>query len=71
MNGIEQRAAINIDHSDMKIVPLGSKGTILNFDWFLNYSDIKLVIQESEKKERMICSYCKQSHNSVINEGNY
>jgi hypothetical protein len=33
---------------DMRIVPLGSGGAILDLDWFLNYCDIKLVIHASE-----------------------
>ena len=60
MHGIEQRATINIDYSDMKIVPLGSKGAIFDFDWFLNFSDIKLVVQESEIEGKDdLLAYCK------------
>jgi hypothetical protein len=38
--------------TDMRIVPLGSGGAILDLDWFLNYCDIKLVIQASEIEEK-------------------
>ena len=34
--------------TDMRIVPLGSGGTILDLDWFLNYRYTKLAIQPSE-----------------------
>jgi hypothetical protein len=34
--------------ANMRIVPLGSGGAILDLDWLLNYHDIKLVIQVSE-----------------------
>jgi hypothetical protein len=34
--------------ADMRSVPSGSGGAILDLDWFLNYRDIKLVIQASE-----------------------
>ena len=34
----------------MRIVLLGSGGGILDLDWFLNNSDIKLVIQAYEIK---------------------
>ena len=33
--------------TDMRFVPLGSGGAILELEWFLNYHDIKLVIQAS------------------------
>jgi hypothetical protein len=36
-----------INTPDMRIVPLGSGGAILYIDRFLNYRDIKLVIQVS------------------------
>ena len=32
----------------LRIVTLGSRGAILDLYWFLNYPDIKLVIQASE-----------------------
>ena len=35
---------------DMRIVPLGSGGAILDLDWFLNWRDIKLVIQPTERE---------------------
>jgi hypothetical protein len=34
--------------ADMRIMPTGSGGGILDLDWFLVYRDIKLVIQLSE-----------------------
>jgi hypothetical protein len=37
---------------DMRIVPLGSGGRILDLDWFLKYCEIKLVIQMSEKERK-------------------
>jgi hypothetical protein len=41
--------------SDMRIVPLGSVGVILDVDCLLNWFDIKLVIQAPEIEEKMIC----------------
>jgi hypothetical protein len=32
----------------MRIVNSGSGGTIFDFNWFLNYCDIKLIIQATE-----------------------
>jgi hypothetical protein len=34
--------------TDMRIVPLGSGGGILDLDWFLKYWEIRLVIKMSE-----------------------
>jgi hypothetical protein len=34
--------------TDIRIVPLGLGGTVLDHDWFLNNRDIKLAIQASE-----------------------
>ena len=30
--------------ADMRIVPLGSGGAILDLDWFLNYCDISIIV---------------------------
>ena len=35
-------------HADMRTVLLGSGGAILDFEWFLNYRDIKLIRQASK-----------------------
>jgi hypothetical protein len=45
----------------MIIVPLGSRGAILDLDWFLNYHDIKLVRQGSdiEQKDDLL-AFCKR-----------
>ena len=44
----------------MRIVHMGSGGTVLDLDWFLNYSDTKLVIQESEIEGKDdLLAYCK------------
>ena len=44
----------------MRIVPSSSGGAILDFDWFPNYHDIKLVIQASEIEGKDdLLTYCK------------
>ena len=45
---------LQIHNSDMRIVPLGSGGAILDLDWFLNYRDIKLARKGSEIEEKKI-----------------
>ena len=45
--------------ADMRIVPMGSGGAILDLDWFLNYHDIKLVIKASEIEGKIVLlTYC-------------
>jgi hypothetical protein len=44
---------------DMRIVPLGSGGAILDLEWFLNHQDIKLVIKERELEGKDdLLAYC-------------
>ena len=39
----------------MRIVPTGFGGVILDFEWFLNYDDIKLVRQLPEIGSQQMC----------------
>jgi hypothetical protein len=50
----ENNNNVDIATPDMRIVPMGSGGTILDLGWFLNYREIKLIIQVSEIEDRMI-----------------
>jgi hypothetical protein len=46
--------------SDLRIVPLGSGGAIMDLHWFLNYRDIKLVVDASEiEGSNDLLAYCK------------
>jgi hypothetical protein len=48
-------AVQTVSDTDTRIVPLGSGGAILDLDWFLNYRDIKLVIQSSDIEGKDDC----------------
>jgi hypothetical protein len=54
------RRRVSATYSDIRIVPLGSGGVILDLDWFLNYRVTNLVIQEFkiERKDDLL-AYCK------------
>ena len=53
--------------TDMRIVPLGSEGTILDLDWFINYRYIKLVRKASEiERNDDLRAYCKQAISTVV-----